>query len=364
MAPEQFEGKEADPRSDIFAFGCLLYEMVTGRAAFSGANSMEVVAAVVDRVPLRPRRSMRKCRPPLIALCNNAWRTIRKSKRWQSARDLKKRAAMDPASHDSGGASNVLCSPGFTVDAGGPERCVGHWPGDLDLGGGECPRQRRRNRWSAFPSRCRAANRWMNRLAIRWRSRRMASAWPMWPAAAASDPSTSARWILWKAHACPARGGPAVRSSRLTANGIGFEAAGKLVKVPVSGGSPQVLCDVLFPAGATWGRDDTIVLTPLFTGGLFAISARGGKPRRLTTPDSSQGEAAHLWPDFLPDGKHVLFTIWNGSTNWDQSRIAVLLARIPASGGRCLRAAPLPATTLADTCFTCVAILCSRCRST
>lgn len=100
---------------------------------------------------------------------------------------------------------------------------------------------------------------------------------------------------------------------------IGFVADGKLLKVPVSGGQPQTLGSVAVMAGASWGPDDTIVYTPIFNRGLFAISASGGTPRPLTTPEDGH---PHLFPEILPGGKEVLFTVWNGGM--DQSRIAVL----------------------------------------
>ncbi|MGZ4733447.1 MAG: protein kinase domain-containing protein, partial [Terriglobales bacterium] len=88
MAPEQFEGKEPDPRSDIFAFGCLLYEMVTGRPAFAGANSLEVVAAIAGVGPAPPTTIDEKLP---AALDHTLQQCLAKDpeERWQSARDLR-----------------------------------------------------------------------------------------------------------------------------------------------------------------------------------------------------------------------------------------------------------------------------------
>ncbi len=95
---------------------------------------------------------------------------------------------------------------------------------------------------------------------------------------------------------------------------VGFFAAGtagELQKVSVAGGAPQTISDVpAVNAGASWGPDDTIVFATAFTTtGLFRVSADGGTPEALTTPDVEAGETEHLWPHVLPDGKSVLFTV-------------------------------------------------------
>ncbi len=322
MAPEQFDGKEPDPRSDIFAFGCLLYEMVTGRPAFAGANAMEVVAAIVGAGPA-PATTIDKKVPAALDRALQQCLAKDPEERWQSARDLRKElqwiqqspAAAAPVRSAVGRSSfwglavlsavlavalaNSIWRRGMPP-AAAPQSLV---------------------RFSiTLPSDQSLDESIGYSVALSPDGKRLA-----YVASRGSEQSIYIR-SLDSLESVRVPGTARASSPFFSPDGewIGFEAAGKLVKVPVSGGSPQVLCDVLFPGGATWGADDTIVFTPLYTGGLFAISARGGKPRRLTTPDSSQGEAAHLWPDFLPDGKHILFTIWNGSTNWDQSRIAIL----------------------------------------
>ncbi len=89
---------------------------------------------------------------------------------------------------------------------------------------------------------------------------------------------------------------------------IGFFADGKLKKLAASGGAVQTLCDAPHPFGATWTDDGTIVFAASITGGLQRISADGGTPTRLTTPDASSGEVRHAWPDFVPDSNAIVFT--------------------------------------------------------
>jgi serine/threonine-protein kinase len=102
---------------------------------------------------------------------------------------------------------------------------------------------------------------------------------------------------------------------------MAFEAAGKLKKISIKGGPPQFLTNLAFFGGHSWGPGDVIVYVPAYTGGLFALSAHGGKPRRLTTPEKNQ---AHVWPEVLPDGKAVLFNLWKGEKTFDQSDVALL----------------------------------------
>lgn len=104
---------------------------------------------------------------------------------------------------------------------------------------------------------------------------------------------------------------------------VGFFAQGKLKVVSLNGGLPVTLCDAPVNRGATWGPDGSIIFSPSTTSGLFRIPAAGGTPEALTTPDRAKGEFAHRWPEFLPGGKAVLFTIFSGTT-FDEAKIALV----------------------------------------
>jgi Tol biopolymer transport system component len=88
---------------------------------------------------------------------------------------------------------------------------------------------------------------------------------------------------------------------------VGFFADGKLRKMRVSGGNPEVICDAATGRGASWSRDGTIVFSPAPTGPLFKVASGGGVPERATVLDSANGESAHRWPCILPDGDHFTF---------------------------------------------------------
>jgi Tol biopolymer transport system component len=104
---------------------------------------------------------------------------------------------------------------------------------------------------------------------------------------------------------------------------IGFFAVNKLKKISISGGTALTLCDSGNNGGATWGSDDTIIFCPGPNSGLFRVAATGGKPQALTKVDRSMGENSHRWPQLLPGGKALLFSVVTGP-GWDDFHIAAL----------------------------------------
>jgi Tol biopolymer transport system component len=103
---------------------------------------------------------------------------------------------------------------------------------------------------------------------------------------------------------------------------IGFVSGGLIMKVASEGGRPFRFADQQGVGGSTWLKDGTIVFTQVYSDGLFRMSAEGGNPQRLTTPDRSAGELGHWWPEALPGERFVVFTAFR--TPVDQSRIGIL----------------------------------------
>lgn len=91
---------------------------------------------------------------------------------------------------------------------------------------------------------------------------------------------------------------------------MGFFANGKLLRAAFAGGEPIEIADAPFPIGASWGEDDSIIFTPALSAGLARVSSAGGPVETLTNPDTAEGGYGHTWPQWLPDGRHVLFSIW------------------------------------------------------
>ena len=108
---------------------------------------------------------------------------------------------------------------------------------------------------------------------------------------------------------------------------IGFFVPGKLRKVSVVRGAPIDIANANNALGASWGPDDTIVFTPALNAGLWRVSAEGGTPEQLTAPDFGEDGYAHVWPQHLPDGRHVLFIRWGGRIMQSRSSISRRVAR-------------------------------------
>jgi serine/threonine-protein kinase len=114
---------------------------------------------------------------------------------------------------------------------------------------------------------------------------------------------------------------------------VGFWADGKLMKAPVDGGVPVTICDAPVPFGASWGWDNSIVLSADFFGGISRVSADGGKSETLSEPDVTKEEMSHRLPQCLPDGKSLLFTI---TREWSDLRPRVALLHLKTRKWRVL----------------------------
>jgi Tol biopolymer transport system component len=305
MAPEQLEGKEADARTDLFALGEVIYEMVTGKPAFSGRSRASLIAAILSSEP-QPMAALQPVTPPELE------RAVRKclakdpDERWQSAADLASNLKwIAERSQVVGGAAGIR--------RGSWERAAWLLAGAFLLaflavgvvlwrGLGVRPRALYFHASVPFAA---------NDLALSPDGRMLAMV------AYSTQANDYALWIheVGGRRTTLLEGTQAVSYPFWSPDGksIGFFADGKLKKVDLSGGPPQVLCDAPNGRGGTWSRDGVIVFTPDALGPLFRVSSRGGSPVELTKLDVSRSESGHRWPVFLPDGNHYIFLAANFS---------------------------------------------------
>ena len=327
MAPEQVEGKDADARTDIFAFGAVLYEMVSGKRAFAGKSQISVLSAILESDP-KPLSASQPQTP--AALDHVIQRALAKDpeERWQSAADMKAELKWIAEGSSQAGAA-------ARTSAGVPLWARWGWPLAVLLllvviGGGaawwlgarQTPRAMYFNSSVSFPA---------NDIGLSPDGRLLALV-------AYSDQAN--KYVIWR-HEVGDRSATAVPGTEDASHpfwspdgrSIGFFAQGKLKTVDAfSGRSPQVLSDAPNGRGGTWNRDNVILFAPEVFTGLYRISSAGGAPIQVTTPDASRFETSHRWPFFLPDGKHFLYLAANFSGRFDKN--VILLGSLDSSEKR------------------------------
>jgi len=308
MAPEQLEGREPDARADIFAFGALLYEMVTGERAFKGKSQASLIAAILAAEPT-PMSSLRPLTPAaldrLVATC------LAKDpdERWQSAQDIVQelkwiRDAGPEAARPS------------AVPRGRWERMA--WAGAVaaaalvgvffSRGPDTKPEPARLIRSTILPPP-RTSLTLSDSISIPVLSpdgRQIVFV-------ARGDDGKDLLWVRrldgLEARALAGTDGAIYPFWSPDSRSLGFFAASKLKKIDASGGPPAVVCDAPAGRGGTWNRDGIIVFSGRPGLGLSQVPAVGGTPTPATHIDASRHETSHRWPFFLPDGRHFLYSV-------------------------------------------------------
>lgn len=304
MAPEQLEGKEADSRSDIFAFGTLLYEMATGQRAFEGQSQASLIAGILEREPVSVA-SINPMTPPaferLVKKCLNK----NPESRWQSARDL-----ADEIRWISQSGSQV----GIPLHVAARRKLKFRLAWLLSI--------------VTTVLAVGFAALWFTReipeadtlrFKISTRNDLMQVSWPCVSPdggylafkAVGSD-GKEMIWIrpLNSLDAYPLAGTEGANrpfwspDSRYLAFIVDRN---QLKKIPVNGGPAQLICETNRGADGTWGSSGYIIYDAGLGDSLFMVSASGGTPTALPGLDTTNGEITHSWPWFLPDGKHYLF---------------------------------------------------------
>jgi Tol biopolymer transport system component len=329
MAPEQARGKRVDRRADIWAFGCVLYEMFSGRDAFAGETTSDILACVIRA---EPDWSSLPANVP-TRLCELLRRCLQK--------DPKQRL-------QAIGDARIVIQEAI---AGAPEKAA-------ELTGAMEPQPpwRRALPWVVASIAAAFA---IGFSALYWHANQpqphqmvqaslllseplagVFSANPGSPIALSPDgsqlvfvgspagkPPQLYLRPLNQQTATPIPGTEDAVQPFFSPDGqwIGFFANGKMRKVSLHGGPATPLCDAPIPHGANWVSDGTIIYAPNLGSGLMRIPSAGGTSQMLTTPDGQGQELSHRWPQVLPGNKTVLFTIQVATqASYDDARVAVL----------------------------------------
>jgi Tol biopolymer transport system component len=305
-APEQYEGKPADARSDIFSFGAVLYEMVTGKRAFEGKSRAVLVAAIATADP--DPMAAHQPRAPR-GLQHIVDRCLAKDPfdRWQTAHDLLVQLrwmagvggpAAPAAAVDEQPEPAVWSRQSRLLAAGAAALAVAlAVPAILYLRGPGTDTER-------FEIRVPVRGLSNSDVAISPDGETLVAAARPNQTEANSLYLRSVRSLTFKR--LGGTDGAAQPFWSPDGRFIAFFAEGRLKKVSVDGGAPQNLSEAPGPAGGSWNRDGVILFGS--GKGLFKVSAEGGKPDAMTTVVSS--ESGHYWPEFLPDGRHFLYLSW------------------------------------------------------
>ncbi len=327
MSPEQAKGKAVDRRADIWAFGCVFYEMLTGRQAFSGETTTEVLAAVVRA---EPEWNLLPATTP-IAIQKLLQRCLTKEPK-QRLRDIgEARITIEETLSGLSDAGAPLV-PGLGAEEGAPQQ---FWRRGLPwalagflvlavaaliiVGALRAPRS------SARPVARLAVTlapiqRLEGRVALSPDGSRLAYG--------VYDGKTSQLYLrqMDRFDARPIPGTEWAESPFFSPDGqwIAFSADGKLKKVALTGGAPQVICDSLAAYyGGHWDADGNIYFAPNVMSGIYRVTSTGGTPQALTQPASQQ--VGDSWPQLLPGGKALLLTAWSKGSFDDAIIEAVLL---------------------------------------
>jgi Tol biopolymer transport system component len=326
MSPEQARGKTVDRRTDIWAFGVVLFEIVTGTAPFEGETVTDVLGAIVHKEPDWGKM------PPNLPV--SLHRLLRRC----LAKDARQRL------HD-------IADARLEIDAAlnGPPETV------VPATSVSALRERRSSRLLIAAVAVGAAI--VASMTTSWLMRNRPGEVPIVTHATMSLPqnvryAAAARWTaanltispdgrnvvyvgidgdkrqlylrpLDRPEVKPIDGTVGALNPFFSPDGewIGFFSDGKLKKTRVGGGTPLAICDTTFGFGAAWGAEDTIVFSGSLEGqGLSRVSAGGGQPQPFTKID--KGEFAHRWPTFIPGTRDVLFAI-SPVLSWSNSRIAI-----------------------------------------
>jgi len=322
MSPEQLKGRTVDQRTDIFAFGAILYEMLSGKRAFHGGSAAETMSAVLREDPAELSDSNENVSPALERLVNHCLEKDPEA-RFHSARDI-------------AFALEALSGSGVAKTTTAPELIAG-------------------------PSRRRNLLPWTV-AAVSVSIAAIALLWPYVYGGRTGPPRAVLRYVISVPDKALLTGPPAISPDgrqlvyRLNtedgkellwlraldsydarpltgteaasqpfwspdSRSVAFFASGKLKRIEISEGIPQTICDAPSNMSGTWSRNGVIIFSRGVSSGLYAVPAAGGTPTQLTTVDSSRNELEHTWPFFLPDGRRFLFLVRN--TQPDDSAIHI-----------------------------------------
>ncbi len=304
MSPEQLEGREPDVRSDLWALGCVLFEMATGKRAFEGKSQASLIGAVMHTTPA-PASSITPSLPPALESLIGACLTKDPEERIQTAHDVKLQLTWISQPASQMGAPAVGVAPakrsarreplawGVAVLAIAAAAFFA-WR-SFGAKGGIGTQQLRFN--VPIPNGVLAQS--MPRVS------------PDGSRIAFTASDSLGRTVIWlrplnslAANPIPSTEGARPPFWSPDGRYLAFVAGGKLKRIPVAGGPAEVICDAPTGSDGSWSKDDVILFDGSDADPIYRVNASGGA-RAVAVPGDSVNQVG--WPEFLPDGKHFLY---------------------------------------------------------
>ena len=315
MSPEQAKGRAADKRSDVWAFGCVLFEMLTGRRAFEGEDITEILAAIVRGEP--DWKSFPSNAP--AAVRELVERCLIKNK----AERLSDMSVVRYLLSDRTHAGSTMSGSAPVVMPAKRDRRVG-WPVVAGLIAAAVLITAGVMQWAAGSSTEPSGA--VTRLSITLPEGDELNFPHMLPLAISPDGTAVAyaavrRGIAMLYLRALAETEPKVfegtdgaRNPFFSPDGkwVGFFAQGKLKKIAIGGAALQTLTDAPEARGGTWDSTDIIYFTPRNSGGIWKVSADGGTATEFASPDRAKGETSYRWPHVIPGQQTILFSALTG----------------------------------------------------
>jgi len=339
MSPEQLKGQPADHRSDIFSFGAILYEMLSGKRAFRGESMAETMSAILREDPPDLSETNKTVSPALERVVRHCLEK-NPAERFHSARDLA--FAIESLSGSATISGQTATMPTITAES---SAAVGlsRWLGNARVA------------WIVAAVLIvglltAAGLLYFNRSETNTRAARLSFTPP--PELAFNDAQSDAavispdgQKIAFSATSGDGKNMLYVRAldsseTKLLpgsenvmepfwspdSRSVAFGSNGKLKRSDLAaGGNAQVLCDAARLVGGTWNKDGIIVFAPDYRTALSQVSAQGGEPKPVVMKFDEKAEESHRYPDFLPDGRHFLFRreqkgVWAGSLDSPETK--------------------------------------------
>jgi serine/threonine-protein kinase len=322
MAPEQARGRAVDKRADIWAFGVVLFEMLTARRPFGGETASEILAAVIkdepdwEAVPAGlPSAAVETLRRLLVKEPRRRIHDIADARILLEELDGKPeepRVAAARAPRWREGLAWLVAVAGLGIAAGLAWKLVASRPEEpLTQFAVTLPPDQP----IAFVD--------VPILALSLDGRKLAFT--------VSGPSGQTMIHLRAFDQAEARPIPGTEGGSSPffspdGNSLGFFADGRLKAVPLGAGGPALaLADAPNSRGAVWAQDGSILFSPEYSGGLWRVSASGGAPQEVVSPDTEKGERTYRWPDLLPGDRAVLYTVGSldSPNDYNAARVVV-----------------------------------------